>query len=100
MEAHKALVPVQLANGVTMQVEATILGGDGADAARLLSFQQVTETIEGIAAALTTVLYNVKPKKACIEFGLEMVVASGQLMALLVKGAGTASLNITLEWGE
>jgi hypothetical protein len=49
---------------------------------------------------LTTALKKVKPKKASVEFGLEVAVESGKLTTLLVKGTGTANLKIALEWGE
>jgi hypothetical protein len=45
-------------------------------------------------------LEKVKPKKASVEFGLEVAVESGKLTTLLVKGASTANLKITLERGE
>ena len=67
---------------------------------KLLSFEAVTDTIEGTASSLQTALQKIKPKKASVEFGLEIGVESGALTTLLVKGSGTATLNITLEWGD
>ena len=43
MAARQAIVPVQLANGAKMHVEATMLGGEEDVAFQLLSFQDVTE---------------------------------------------------------
>lgn len=100
MESRHAIVPVQLASGVKMHVEATMLGGEEDVAFRVLSFKDVTDTIEGIASAVTAAMQKVKPKKAGVEFGLEIAVESGQLTTLLVKGSGTANLKISLEWGE
>jgi hypothetical protein len=100
MELRREVVPVQFANGVTMRVEATLLGGEEDVAFNILSFQEVSDAIESITSTFTTTLEKVKPKKASIEFGLEVAVESGKLTTLLVKGASTANLKITLEWGE
>jgi hypothetical protein len=100
MPTRQELVPVKLANGTQIRVAATMLGGEEDVAFKLLSFDEVTNTIEGIAGSLNAALQKVKPKKASVEFGLEVAVESGALTTLLVKGAGTATLKITLEWGN
>jgi hypothetical protein len=100
MKSHQEMVPVELAGGAKMQVEATRLGGEEDVAFNVLAFQDVTDTVESIAAAMNTALQRAKPKKASIEFGLEIGIESGKLTTLLVKGTGTANLKIALEWGE
>lgn len=99
MPTRQELVPVKLANGAEIRVAATMLGGEEDVAFKLLSFEEVTHTIEGIASSLNAALQKVKPKKSSVEFGLEVAVESGALTTLLVKGEGTATLEITLEWG-
>ena len=98
VEPRQEIVPVQLANGVRMHVEATVLRGEEEVAFKVLSFKEVTDTIESIAASVIAAMERVKPKKAGVEFGLEIAVEAGQLTALLVKGTGKANLKITLEW--
>lgn len=100
MTTRQELIPVKLANGVEMRVAATVLGGEEDVALKLLSFEEITDTLEGIVGSLNAALQKIKPKKASVEFGLEVAVESGKLTALLVKGSGTATLNITLEWGD
>jgi hypothetical protein len=100
MPTRQELVPVKLANGTQIRVAATMLGGEEDVAFKLLSFEEVTNTIEGIADSLNAALQKVKPKKASVEFGLEVAVESGKLTSLLVNGSGTATLKITLEWGN
>jgi Trypsin-co-occurring domain 1 len=39
-----------------------------------------------------------KPEKATVEFGIDVGVESGQLTSMLVKGTGTATIKVTLEW--
>lgn len=99
MPTRQELIPVRLANGVQIRVAATLLGGNEGVAIKPLSFDEIADTIEGIAGSLNAALQKVKPKKASVEFGLEVAVESGALTALLVKGTGTATLKITLEWG-
>ena len=100
MDLRREIVPLQLINGVKMHVEATIISGEEDVAFNILSFQDVTDTIESIAGAMNAVFQKIKPKKAGVEFGLEKAAESGKLTTLLVKGSGTANLKISLEWGE
>ena len=100
MAARQENVPVQLADGVQMYVEATMLRGDEDIAFQVLSFEDVTKTIESIAGAVTAAMQKIKPKKANVEFGLEIAVETGKLTTLLVQGSGKANLTISLEWGE
>ena len=100
MEVKTELIKAELANGTIVHIQATVLGGEEAVAFTLPSFKEVTDAIEGIAEALVTTLQKVKPRKASVEFGLEVALEAGHLTALLVKGAGTSNLKITLEWGE
>ena len=100
MEARTEMIKTQLANGATIYVEATALGGEEEVAFTLPPFQAVTDAIEGIADSVVTTLQKVKPKKASVEFGLDVALEAGQLTALLIKGTGSSNLKITLEWGE
>jgi Trypsin-co-occurring domain 1 len=100
VEAKTEIVKAELANGTILHIQATILGGEEEVAFTLPSFKEVTDAIEGIAESVITTLQKVKPRKASVEFGLEVALEAGHLTALLVKGAGTSNLKITLEWGE
>lgn len=100
MVTESEVIKTTLANGASLYIEATVLGGEEQVSAKVPSFQEVTHVLEGIAAAVATSLEKVKPQQASVEFGLEVAVESGQLTALLVKGSATANLKITLQWGE
>ncbi len=100
METRTEIIKAELANGGTLHIQATILGGEEEVVFALPSFEGVTHAIEGIAESVVTTLEKVKPQKASVEFGLEVALESGQLTALLVKGSGTSNLKITLEWGD
>lgn len=94
------VIKMELKNGTVAHVQALMLGGEEEVAFAIPSFEGVTDVIEGIADSIVDTLQKAKPRKASIEFGLEVALESGQLTALLVKGTGTSNLKITLEWGE
>ena len=96
------IVPVKMPNGKVVQVQATGSASERGAAIRgqLPSFEEITDAIEGIASAILGTLEKVKPRNASVEFGLEVALQEGKLTALLVQGGGTASVNVTLEWGE
>jgi hypothetical protein len=100
MEEKTEVIKAELANGTIIHIQATALGGDEEVAFAVPSFKHVTDAIEGIAESIVAILQKVKPRKANVEFGLEVALEAGQLTALLVKGSGTSNLKITLEWGE
>src|SRR3954467_2415530 len=117
MEAGSVQVPVKLANGAVIRVEATApprsppraegeqdvaYTGKGfdpeSDVAKIpADFDGVVDAIEGVAPSLSRVFERIKPKKAVVEFGLEVSAESGGLTALIVKGSGKANLKVTLE---
>jgi hypothetical protein len=97
-ESRSETVPVQLPNGAIAKFEVTSTGREdvGFD---VKQFEPVAEAIEGVVQMIAVPLKKVKPKKATVKFGVEMAIESGQLTAVIVKGAGKANLEITLEWG-
>jgi len=100
METESEIIKAALPNGTIIHIQTTALGGEEEVVFTLPSFKNVTDAIEGIAESVVTTLQKVQPKKASVEFGLEIALESGQLTALLVKGTGTSNLKITLEWGQ
>ena len=94
-------VPITLPDGSEIFAQATVLGGeeDVAVVDRLMTFEPVLRTIEGVSTALYGSLAKIAPRTAQVEFGIELAVESGGLAALLVQGSGRGSLTITLTWG-
>lgn len=94
-----ALVKVDLGNGRVVAVEALNVSPEKpVGIGDILSFDGVEKSIEAIAERMTAALDHVKPDRAAVEFGVDVGVESGALTALLVKGTGTATLKVTLEW--
>jgi hypothetical protein len=100
MEPRTEIIPVKLANGRIAHAQVTALGGEEEVATGILPFEDVAAAIEGIVGQIAGTLEKVKPRKASVEFGIEVATEAGKLTALLVKGSGTASMKITLEWGS
>lgn len=94
------IVYAQLPGGGMVAVRAVELGGP-ADVSALdaLKFEDVAKTIRSIAETIGSAVKHSAPSKGTVSFGLEVAVESGKLTSLLVQGSGTATLNITLEWG-
>jgi hypothetical protein len=96
----RQIVKAEVGGGRTIQLEARTAGSPEADVGigKVRSFQDVVADIESIADGFTEALKRVKPQKAALEFGVDIGVESGALTALIVKGTGTATLKVTLEW--
>ena len=78
--------------------------GDQPVGAKTRVFQEATSVIksiaEDIAGTLEEIKENVKPDSFSVTLGLEIGVESGELTALIVKGTGTANLEVTMEWNK
>lgn len=98
MEERTEIIPTQLADGSTLQVQATMRGGEEDVAFTLPPFYPVINAIEGIASSVAATFLRVHAQKGSVTFGLSITVESGQIAAFLVKGTGNANLSVTLEW--
>jgi Trypsin-co-occurring domain 1 len=93
------IVPVTLTDGTIIRIEARDLGGaTKVGAFDSQSFKDLTKSIEAIAATFRESLERIEPRKASIEFGIEVGLESGQLTALICKGSGKANIKVALEW--
>lgn len=103
-------VPVEV-EGVTVMVEATCLKAQIEDinstneiesevSGKILSFEEVSETITAVSTGLAKSWAVVKPTKATVEFGVELQYQPGQLLAAIVQGSSKVNLKITLEWSK
>jgi len=90
-------VKVDLGDGATAFVEVPSFRGEVATGAAF-PFDQVLGTIRTISSKLNDTLRQVRPSKASITYGIELAVENGSLMATIVRGKGSASFEITLEW--
>lgn len=94
------VVKADLGGGRIIHLEAQTVGDPETDVGirDVLSFQGVVDTIEALTESLMNALRTAKPDKATLEFGVDIGVESGALTSVIVKGTGTATVKITLEW--
>jgi hypothetical protein len=98
-ESGTRIVPVVLEGGARLQIEVRAIGGGREEVGVInAAFVDLTDSIEAIASALGESLERIKPKRAEVEFGIEVGIESGKLTALLCKGTSKANLKITLEF--
>lgn len=97
MEKSTKIVPVNLEDGSTIYIEATLIG-EQPISFKKHPFKDVTNTIKVIAGELTETLQSIKPQKASVKFGLEIGMQSGQITTLIVQGSSKANVEITLHW--
>ena len=99
MEAQR-VVKAQLAGNQVIRIEARPVGSAEQDikVGQILSFDGLVKSIEEVSNGLAAALRKANPDRAAIEFGVDVGVESGALTALIVKGTGTATLKVTLEW--
>jgi hypothetical protein len=93
-------IPVTLPNAPTVYVEATPTSREEDVAFDPAPFEEFAEALTAIASSVAKSLERVRPKKAVIEFGCEVGIASGKLTAILVKGTAKANFKVSLEWSE
>ena len=93
------VVKVDMGEGRIVAVEAYNVSPEQPVGIRdVLKFDGVAESIEAVAERVTRALENVQPKRATVEFGINVGVESGALTGLIAKGTGSATLKVTLEW--
>jgi hypothetical protein len=91
------LISVDLGDGVMAQVEVTETGREKVRAGTL-PFESVGRAIAKIAQVIAAPIQAAKPTKATVKYGLAIGIEQGSLVAAIVRGTGTANLEITLEW--
>jgi uncharacterized protein YoxC len=97
---HTKMVRTELADGTVIYVQARAVRGEEDVASITASFKQVTQAIEDIAQSLTQAWEKAKPRSASVEFSVDFAYDSGEVLAMFVSGSASASMKITLNWGE
>ncbi len=92
---------VTLPNGAKAHFELSSSADGYTDVASSdLSFSGVLDAVEGVALALGETMKKLKPKSATVEFGVELGLKEGKLLAIFLQGEGKANLKVQLTWGE
>ncbi len=92
--ADGAQVPVKL------YVEARRAAGEAEVSNKVVKgLEQVTGSIEAVAANVARAVRAASPDAFTVELGFEMKAEAGGLVAMLVRSGGTATIKVILEWG-
>lgn len=95
---HTEIIRASLNDSSIVQVQVAATGGrQDVAGGKIPDLQDVGKAIEGIVEAAVAPIHKAMPSKATVRFGIHTVTEPGQLTALLVKGGGTATLEVTLE---
>ena len=99
------VVEVGLPNGTIALVQATELVEPEPIAEKVgwkdaLDFTHVSGTLEGVTQSIRSGLAKARPERMTVELGIDLAVKNGVLTAMLVDGEASASLRVTLEWGN
>lgn len=98
---QEQVVEMTLPNGSTALARVTLIDGVGSTktgAIPRFDFADVGKTLEGLAQTIEASLAKVAPDRVTVALGLELAVKNGVLSGLVVEGAGTGSIAVTLEW--
>jgi hypothetical protein len=97
--AEERLVTLDLGDGVKMVVAAEQKGPELVSEDKLIAkLGVVTDSIERVGRGVLNAARKAQPSKASVELGFSLAIEQGQLVALLGKGRGEASIKVTLEW--
>ena len=99
------LVAVEL-DGHTLYVAAHVVNEHGLNASideyqiasRGPKFEHLLESLAVFARQVVTSLQNTGASKVTAQFGCEIAVESGSLVAIVGKASAKSSMTISLEW--
>jgi hypothetical protein len=92
---------VKLDDGETMVVIAEPVGETLVAATGIVArLGTITSSIERVSRDVLDAVRRAGPTKATVELGFGLAVEAGQVVALLGKGRGEASIRVILEWSH
>ncbi|MBH0781442.1 CU044_2847 family protein [Nocardia bovistercoris] len=93
---------VEMPDGTVIhaRVDAEETGPTGVDVGLRDRFRLDTlgPTIRSVASAVHGAVDGLKPDAVSVEFGVELSLDSGRVVAVLASGGMKASLKVNLEW--
>lgn len=97
---HERTITVDLGNGQLIAVAAESSSGSAlvADEDVVARLGRVADSVETVSRQFLDALTRISPKRAEVELTFGLAVEAGQLVALLGKAKGEASIRVLLEW--
>lgn len=96
-DSQTEFISIDLGDGIIAQIEVTETGRQKVGMG-VLSFESIGKVIAKISQVVAVPIQAARPTKAIVKYGLAIGIEQGSLVAAIVKGKGTANLEITLEW--
>ncbi|MGI5218729.1 CU044_2847 family protein [Nocardia sp. CA-290969] len=94
---------VEMPDGVVIYArvddEATTSTGVDVGLRDRFKLDSLGPTISSVAAAVHGSVRGLKPDTVSVEFGLELSLDAGKVVAVLASGGAKASLKVKLDWG-
>lgn len=86
-------------DGTRLYVEAIAAGGEQQVGNVIVeSLQSALDSIKAIGHRVAEAAEAIGPDRFSVQLGFSFKLEQGVLVAILVKGSGTASLTVNLEW--
>ena len=86
-------------DGTRLYVEAIAAGGEQEVGNEVVqSLQTALDSIKAIGHRVAEAARAIEPDRFSVQLGFSFKLEQGVLVAILVKGSGTASLTVNLEW--
>lgn len=98
--APDTTIPVLLSNGLIIQMHISARAGEEDVAFKPVPLRGLAVALQGIAEDIFSGLERARLDKTSVEFGVEVALEAGQLTALVMKGSGSASFKVTMEWSR
>lgn len=102
MQEGIKILPIKLANDIIIHIETqeNEKGQRQNVVNKAYTFDKVKEQIGAFSEELHKSLVAIKPSSLKIEFGCELTLEAGNVIALITKGSVKSNLKITLEWSD
>jgi hypothetical protein len=86
-------------DGTRFYIEAVAAGGEQQVSNEVVeSLQTALDSIKAIGHRVAEAAKAIEPDRFSVQLGFTFKLEQGVLVAMLVKGSGTASLTVNLEW--
>ena len=91
------VIQIKLPNGAVLAMEVSNRREVDVAGRLPMVLDNVFGAVEGLAEVFATSIKKIQPRKAVLEFGMEISAETGVLTAVIVKGEGKANLKLSLE---
>jgi hypothetical protein len=100
MDEDEGVTEVEVClDGTRLYIEAVADGGEQQVSNEVVeSLQTALDSIKAIGHRVAEAAKAIEPDRFSVQLGFSFKLEQGTLVAMLVKGSGSASLTVKLEW--